>query len=1138
MEAKDSHTSQITIDSSFWILNNWFGTIKTSNFSTQEPDTIWLTRKDLLHPEEEELDKILETFKKRVEYAKYSQQNALVTSVIGIPNFLPSSFLSRANQISLSVCRIVRNFSHEDFIKIVEYALSLNSNNFDTQDKVKEIFSISQSLAEEIFRNSEVRPLEVLKNITVSQLAKLNPLPIGTGFLVGGTHLMTNFHVIPSPEVACQCIAQFNYTDEPSDISQSIIEYELAPQELFVYNDEFRMDYVIIQLKDYSSGKQTGYQFGWITLNEDNNNITPALDRNGVNLLINNGFNEQDLTSLGWTYENPNIAGEPVIIIQHPKGRRKQIILYNNQVNGLKKYFLRYEADSDYGSSGSPVLNTKLELVALNHAAIPNNLNQEEIITSPTPQKTQIIAEQGIRICRIVEDLKKKSLSNPKLRSFIQDFVITSEQLNYPPLPSALELDGLNDYILLRDWQQEKPIDEFSIEALICPYSNEVESTIFSKFFQGSSVDGIATLGYDSIRIYLTTKGKIVFSRKMYMLPTLPLEIPEEKDKQKEVICNLQSILKSLYISKNPNHAYYRYEPSGEYDDATKQALEEFVSDFNENQDKQEQTISFDKSSDIHKIAPRILDALNSKITFFGLYELDYEKIEKSSDDNRFKIPALENPSRGEIVKALQNILKSLDYYQGDSNGYFDQKTREAVKQFQKYYGLKPDGVAGPLTQKMIAQIQSYEYMTNEKVQFDQFNHIAITCNIGQELKIYINGKDSNLQLCSAWSSEKSSQLTKSISAQKNVDLTQCSPLFIGAYSNKNFAIPSFPPEGNLGSFFKGAIAEVRLWNIVREEKNIKQDRLRRLSSQQEEGLIGYWRFEEGEGNQVCNLVSKKDKSEVRGATWLRQSNFPTPPLPSALNFNCEDNRVDCGNDSGLDITDGITVEAWIKHFYGNALIVSRGCRKIDDKRHENGYSLSWLNGRIRVELGNNDNSKPYSCVETQELAPNDKSWHHIAFTWGKLRDDDNSQGGQEIEIYIDGKRQNCVVITGDYKSMLAGGQHKTWGIFTAPIGKPDETLHIGSGKTSSTKDNSNLFNISITDVRLWKVARTQDQIKTNLFRRVKVDEEIKNGLIGYWRLDEGDIKSVRNLVPVKENGSDNEYISCAVDPTWVPQLD
>ncbi|MFN6464295.1 MAG: LamG-like jellyroll fold domain-containing protein [Nostoc sp. DedVER02] len=1136
MEAKDSHTSQIATDSlESWILNDWIGILNTSNFSTKEPDRVLLTPKDLFHPEEEEKDKILETFRKRVEYAKYSQQNTLVTSVIGIPNFLPSSFLSRANQIGLSVCRIVRNFPHEDFIKIVEYALSLNSNNFDSQDKIKEIFSIPQSLAEEIFSNSNLRPLEALKNITVGQLAKLNPLPIGTGFLVGGTHLMTNCHVISSLEVACQCIAQFNYIDEPSDISQSIIEYELAPQELFVYNNDPRMDYVIIQLKRYSSGKQTGYQFGWITLNEDNDNITPALDRDGVkNLLIKNGFNEQDLTSLGWTSENPNIPGEPVIIIQHPKGRRKQIILYNNQVNGLKKYFLRYEADSDYGSSGSPVLNTKLELVALNHAAIPNHLNQEKIITSHTPQKTQIIAEQGIRICRIVEDLKKKSLSNPKLRSFIQDFVITSEQLNYPPLPSALELDGLNDYILLRDWQQKKPIDEFSIEALICPYSNEVESTIFSKFFQSSSADGIATLGYDSIRIYLTTKGKIVFSRKMYTLPTLPLEIPEEENKQKEVICNLQSILKSLYSSKNPTHAYYSYEPSGKYDDATKQALKKFVSDFNENKDQEKQIDSLEESGDIHTIHPRILDALNSEITFLGLYELDYEKL---NDDNGFKIPALENPSRGEIVKAIQNILKSLDYYKAESNGCFDKTTADAVKHFQKDYGLKSDGVAGPLTQKMIALIQSYEYMTDKGVQFGQFNHIAITCNIGKKLTIYINGKRCETTLSSALPKDKLLKIQKSISAQKNVDLTQGSPLFIGAYSNKNFVIPSFPPEGNLWSFFKGAIAEVRLWNMVRKEKNINQDKSRRLSSQQEEGLIGYWRFEEGEGNEICNLISKKDKSEVKGATWLRQSNFPTPPLPSALNFNCEDHRVDCGNNSGLDITDGITVEAWIKHVYGNALIVSRGCRKIDDKRHENGYSLSWLSGRIRVELGNNNN-KSYSCVETQELAPNDKSWHHIAFTWGKLGEDDNSHEGQEIEIYIDGKRQNCVVIAGDYKSMLAGGQHKTWGIFTAPIGKPDETLHIGSGKTSSIKDNSNFFNISITDVRLWKLARTQDQIKTNLFRRVKVDEEIKNGLIGYWRLDEGDMKSVRNLVTTNRNGSDKECISCAVDATWVPQLD
>lgn len=55
--------------------------------------------------------------------------------------------------------------------------------------------------------------------------------------------------------------------------------------------------------------------------------------------------------------------------------------------------------------------------------------------------------------------------------------------------------------------------------------------------------------------------------------------------------------------------------------------------------------------------------------------------------------------SRGENVRHLQENLIGLGYLKDDADGHFGPKTEEAVKDFQKDFGLAVDGKAGPATQ-------------------------------------------------------------------------------------------------------------------------------------------------------------------------------------------------------------------------------------------------------------------------------------------------------------------------------------------------------------------------------------------------------------------------------------------------------
>ena len=54
-----------------------------------------------------------------------------------------------------------------------------------------------------------------------------------------------------------------------------------------------------------------------------------------------------------------------VNVVQHPRGEHKQIALRNNLVSGADATTVRYLADTDYGSSGSPVCDDKWRVVAL-----------------------------------------------------------------------------------------------------------------------------------------------------------------------------------------------------------------------------------------------------------------------------------------------------------------------------------------------------------------------------------------------------------------------------------------------------------------------------------------------------------------------------------------------------------------------------------------------------------------------------------------------------------------------------------------------------------------------------------------------------------------------------------------------------
>ncbi len=158
----------------------------------------------------------------------------------------------------------------------------------------------------------------------------LTPKGLGTGFLIAPDLLMTNHHVIRDADMAAQTVVEFNYQHDFEGNVQPSCRYRLDAERFFSNKN---LDYTIV-------------------------GVSPDPDN-------------PDLETWGHVFLNPHadpVPGEHVIIIQHPNGGLKQIVLTANQVVNLWEHRLHYTTDTMPGSSGSPVFNDLWQVIAIHHA--------------------------------------------------------------------------------------------------------------------------------------------------------------------------------------------------------------------------------------------------------------------------------------------------------------------------------------------------------------------------------------------------------------------------------------------------------------------------------------------------------------------------------------------------------------------------------------------------------------------------------------------------------------------------------------------------------------------------------------------------------------------------------------------------
>lgn len=270
---------------------------------------------------------------------------------------------------------------------------------------------------------------EVQKAIAMVTLkVAKNGLPAGkgwgSGFLISNSLFMTNNHVIPNKafcdDVNMQFMYQDNYDTEPA-ISSEFFE----TNENSFFHTNASLDYTIVRLKrkPYIFKKAVGFY----KLGEDM--VHPACpakheyaDSEQIEELkyLNDFITKKQPISAfdtarifqifgytpgskyGFIPLRPTVTypvGLKLNVIQHPRGRKKEVVVQQNELHEVHINVIYYFSDTDYGSSGSPVFNNTWDLMALHHARKPSES-----------------ANEGIRIDKIVADIRSEfHTSNPAL---------------------------------------------------------------------------------------------------------------------------------------------------------------------------------------------------------------------------------------------------------------------------------------------------------------------------------------------------------------------------------------------------------------------------------------------------------------------------------------------------------------------------------------------------------------------------------------------------------------------------------------------------------------------------------------------------------------------------------------------------
>ncbi|NJK52170.1 MAG: trypsin-like peptidase domain-containing protein [Leptolyngbyaceae cyanobacterium SU_3_3] len=248
---------------------------------------------------------------------------------------------------------------------------------------------------------------------------------------------MTNRHVVKEKDQLPKFLAAFGYETNLDQAEKYSLDLDF-----WIPARNKQLDYVLLKLKSPTDDTARKRLQSVSLAKVESVTIAPKCSLQDIERLHNASKLPDDL----WErLRETGFNGDLVNVIQHPEGRSKEIVIFNNELGTLHQDFLVYESDTQPGSSGSPLFNNRWELIGLHRAAL--------LDLAQKPGK-QVVGYLGTRISSILADLRTQATSNSdaEIRVFLD--TIDPKPLPAPTTQQVFILAGSDrSGVLSTKWQ-------------------------------------------------------------------------------------------------------------------------------------------------------------------------------------------------------------------------------------------------------------------------------------------------------------------------------------------------------------------------------------------------------------------------------------------------------------------------------------------------------------------------------------------------------------------------------------------------------------------------------------------------------------------------------------------------------------
>lgn len=278
--------------------------------------------------------------------------------------------------------------------------------------------------------------------------------------------------------------------------------------------------------------------------------------------------------------------------------------------------------------------------------------------------------------------------------------------------------------------------------------------------------------------------------------------------------------------------------------------------------------------------------------------------------------------------------------------------------------------------------------------------------------------------------------------------------------------------------------------------------------NREECGLVGYWRFDSisnGETRDTSGYGNHGTMTQTVSARTVSASFLDDTSSVTVLEFDGRKDSIKVDNASLINDSE-CTVELWFKADAAGTGVTDH---LVYAGQNGTGFGgkddlhLTAFNGRLGLYYNKDGDSWNISGGSVQA-----NTWHHAAATW--------SISDNAVKLYLDGqqvaqKSSFSKLTQSNWNNEVRFGRHQNGDskVDRAFAGQLSDIRiwHVARNQDeiqSSMSDRlwnrgDKYFAGSLADVRIWNDVRTQDEIRASMTTRLVGDE---SGLLGYWQLD------------------------------------